>query len=90
MYAQTAPSSRMHTLLYGLLTYWKDVCDEKNKEPFPDAKVVLSYDVYKKMCDDKNTDCVLDAVKDIPPMVGRLRLEGLLASQTVSKHHLIS
>ncbi|GAW23268.1 hypothetical protein ANO14919_128220 [Xylariales sp. No.14919] len=51
----------LHTLLFGKLAYWKDLAPmQPCPEPYPLAKVLLSYEKYKSFCDANNQPCPLD------------------------------
>ncbi|RWA04427.1 hypothetical protein EKO27_g10678 [Xylaria grammica] len=51
----------LHTLLFGKLAYWKDLAPlQPCPEPYPLAKVLLTYEKFKSFCDANNQPCPLD------------------------------
>ncbi|KAI1734849.1 hypothetical protein F4680DRAFT_470620 [Xylaria scruposa] len=57
----------LHTMLFGVLMRWRDTLAMRPfPAPFPNAMVLLSYDFYKRYCDDNNLDCPVDHLAHIP------------------------
>lgn len=74
----------LHTMLFGTLIKWRDAGGmQPFPEPFPDAKVLLSYGLYKSFCDLYDLDCPIDHLAFIPTQDWMLVLSGLLQNQTV-------
>ncbi|KAI8946567.1 hypothetical protein F4801DRAFT_593286 [Xylaria longipes] len=75
--------SSLHTMLFGTLMMWRDTrAMQPIPEPFPDAKVLLSYGLYKSYCDLNNLDCPIDHLAFISSEDWIIVLEGLLQNQT--------
>ncbi|KAI0458053.1 hypothetical protein F5B21DRAFT_520010 [Xylaria acuta] len=73
----------LHTMLFGTLMRWSDASAmQPSPEPFPDAKVLLSYGLYKSFCDLNELDCPIDHLADISTEDWTIVLEGLLQFQT--------
>ncbi|KAI0535973.1 hypothetical protein GGR58DRAFT_514909 [Xylaria digitata] len=72
-----------HTLLFGVLGFWKDVIPlSPCPPPFDNARVLLSYDKYKSWCDMNNQPCHLDYSLQFTPEAWRQELQKLLQNQT--------
>ncbi|KAI0444518.1 hypothetical protein F4803DRAFT_572992 [Xylaria telfairii] len=73
----------MHTMLFGTLIRWRDAGGmQPFPEPFPDAKVLLSYGLYKSFCDLYDLDCPIDHLAFVPSEDWMIVLSGLLQNQT--------
>ncbi|KAI1755915.1 hypothetical protein F4782DRAFT_527270 [Xylaria castorea] len=70
-------------MLFGTLMMWRDTrAMQPFPEPFPDAMVLLSYDLYKSYCDLNELDCPVDYLAHVPTEDWMMVLSGLLQHQT--------
>ncbi|KAI0118403.1 hypothetical protein GGR51DRAFT_554893 [Nemania sp. FL0031] len=71
----------MHTVLFGTLMYWREGGEmQPMPEPFPDARVLLSYALYKEWCDKKGSECPAEGSANLPSDVWEYVLEEWLRS----------
>ncbi|TRX98542.1 hypothetical protein FHL15_000616 [Xylaria flabelliformis] len=73
----------LHTMLFGTLMMWRDTrAMQPFPEPFPNAKVLLSYNLYKSYCDLNDLDCPMEYLAHLSTEDWEGVLTDLLRDQT--------
>lgn len=78
-----------HTMLYGKLMFWSDGGSlQPVPEPYPDAKILVSYTIYKHYCDQNGLSYDIDHVANVLTADWKVALQDYLQDQMVRGPYL--